>query len=76
MTVAAERIMAELTKLSDTERGELAHFLIHSLDHEMDADVESAWDIELGRRADEIKSGHAAGEPADKVFSELRAKYL
>jgi putative addiction module component (TIGR02574 family) len=59
MSVAAEKHITELTKLSDSERGELAHFLIQSLDQETDGDVESAWDNELERRADEIKSGRA-----------------
>lgn len=75
MSVTAERIRTELTGLNDTERAELAHFLIQSLDPGWDEDAESAWDTELARRAEEIQSGRASGEPAQKVFSELRAKY-
>jgi hypothetical protein len=40
-----------------------------------DDDSEAAWDAELERRAAEIKSGQAIGEPASKVFAELRDKY-
>ncbi|OYV06836.1 MAG: addiction module component [Verrucomicrobiales bacterium VVV1] len=76
MTVAAEKIKAELAKLSDSERGELAHFLIQSLDQSEDEGAETAWDNELERRADEIISGRSVAVPADKMFSELRAKYL
>ncbi len=75
MTATAEKLRTELTRLSDEERGELAHFLIQSLNQESDADVDTAWDAELERRAEEIISGQANGEPAEKVFSELRAKY-
>lgn len=75
MTATAEKLRTELTRLSDSERGELALFLIQSLDQLPDEDAERAWDVELERRADEIKSGQSIGEPADKVFSELRAKY-
>ena len=75
MSITAEKIRTELTSLSDSERAELAHFLIHSLDQGSDEDAETAWDAELARRAEEIKSGRASGEPAEKVFSELRAKY-
>jgi putative addiction module component (TIGR02574 family) len=64
-----------LNGLSESERAELAHFLIQSLEQGKDEDAEKAWDAELGRRAKEIKSGKAIGEPAEKVFSDLRAKY-
>jgi putative addiction module component (TIGR02574 family) len=75
MTETAERLKSELSQLSLQERAELAHFLIRSLDEEVDADAEAAWEAELAQRMDEIKSGKAVGEPADKVFAELRAKY-
>ena len=75
MSVTAEKIRAELTSLSHAERAELIHFMIHSLDPGMDEDAATAWDAELARRAEEISSGRASGEPAEKVFSELRQKY-
>jgi putative addiction module component (TIGR02574 family) len=75
MTETAEQLKAQLSQLSTQERAELAHFLIHSLDEGVDADAEAAWDAELARRMKEIRSGKAVGEPADKVFAELRKKY-
>lgn len=75
MTETAEKLKSELSQLSRQERAELAHFLIHSLDEEVDEDAEAAWDAELAQRMEELKSGKAIGEPADKVFAELRAKY-
>jgi putative addiction module component (TIGR02574 family) len=75
MTETAEKLKAQLSQLSAQERAELAYFLIHSLDAEVDADVEAAWDAELARRMEEIRSGKAIGEPANKVFAELRKKY-
>jgi len=75
MTETAEKLKSELSRLSLQERAELASFLIHSLDEEVDADAEAAWDTELAQRMEEIKSGKAMGEPADKVFAELREKY-
>lgn len=75
MSAIAERLRMELTTLDEAERAELARFLIRSLDHGSDADADSAWNTELERRAEEIKSGNAIGEPAEKVFSELRAKH-
>lgn len=75
MTETAEKIKSELSRLSLQERAELAYFLIHSLDEEVNADAEAAWDAELAQRMEEIKSGKAVGEPADKVFAEIREKY-
>jgi putative addiction module component (TIGR02574 family) len=75
MTETAEKLKIELSQLSTQERAELAYFLIHSLDEDVDDGVESAWDIELTRRMQEIHSGTASGEPSNKVFTELREKY-
>ena len=75
MSAAAEKIRGELVTLSPEERAELAHFLISSLDGAADADAEQAWDAELSRRAEEIRSGTATGLPAEEVFAELRAKH-
>lgn len=75
MTETAEKLMSELSRLSLPERAELAYFLIHSLDEEVDADAEAALDAELAQRMEEIKTGKTVGEPADKVFAELREKY-
>lgn len=75
MTETAEKLKIELSQLSMQERAELAYFLIHSLDEDVDYDVESAWDVELTRRMQEINNGIACGEPPSKVFTELREKY-
>ena len=74
MTVAIERWKSELALLTPQERAELAHFLIDSLVPEADSDVEAAWDVELSRRADEIKGGKADGKPAEQVFAEPRQR--
>ena len=75
MTLAVEKYRSDLQSLSEDERAELAHLLILSLEPGADSDAETAWDAELERRAEEIRSGHEAGEPAEKVFGELRARY-
>ena len=75
MSLTADKMRTQLATLSEAERADLARFLIQSLDSGSDKDAEAAWDAELERRADEIKSGRESGESADKVFSELRAKH-
>ena len=77
MSAIAERLRMELNTLDEAERAELARFLLQSLDHgsNEDEDADFAWNTELERRAEQIRSGNAIGEPAEKVFSELREKY-
>lgn len=75
MTAVAEKLKTELSQLPESDRAELAHFLLRSLDEQDDADAEAAWEAELGRRAKEIRSGSATGQPAEKVMAELREKF-
>jgi putative addiction module component (TIGR02574 family) len=75
MTETAEKLKLELSHLSIQERAEIASFLIHSLDENMDQDIESAWDTELAQRTQEINSGNASGEFSGQVFAKLRQKY-
>jgi putative addiction module component (TIGR02574 family) len=75
MTKIAENLKPALVGLSLEDRAELALFLLQSLDDAEDVDAEAAWDIELQRRMAQIKSGEELGEPAAKVFSDLREKY-
>jgi putative addiction module component (TIGR02574 family) len=75
MTETARKLRTQLSQLSAEDRAELAQFLIQSLDEGADSDAEAAWDAELARRLDEIKSGTAVGEAADRVFAELQEKY-
>jgi putative addiction module component (TIGR02574 family) len=75
MSDTAEKLKLELLRLSTQERAEIAQFLIHSLDENMDEDVEAAWDTELSKRLSDIRRGTAIGEASDTVFSQLREKY-
>jgi putative addiction module component (TIGR02574 family) len=75
MTEISEKLKIELSQLSNQERAELAYFLIHSLDEEVDGDVENAWDVELDQRMQTIQNGTASGQPASQVFTQLREKY-
>ena len=69
-----DALKAQLSALTTKERAELAHFLIRSLDEEEDSGAEAAWDTELQRRMTDIQSGQVQGKPAERVFSELKAK--
>jgi len=75
MTDGAEKLKGTLLQLPTEDRAELAYCLLRSLDEGDDDDVRSAWEIELKRRWQEMESGEAAGEPAEKVFAALRKMY-
>ncbi len=56
---ALEKIRSQALNLSESERAELAHNLVVSLDGPVDPDAEKAWDAEILRRLAEIDSGTA-----------------
>jgi putative addiction module component (TIGR02574 family) len=78
MSDAAEKLKAQLLELSVEDRAELTSVLVTSLDddeYEDRATVEAAWDAELTKRLEEIKSGKVQGIPATEVLEEMRRKY-
>jgi putative addiction module component (TIGR02574 family) len=56
---ALEKIRSEALSLSESERADLAHSLVASLDGPADHAVEKEWDAEIRRRLAEIDSGTA-----------------
>jgi len=71
MSEAVAQIVAQLGRLSEHERAQLALEVIRSLEPE-DPDAAEAWDKELARRADRIRRGEATGIPAEQVFADWR----
>lgn len=54
-----EKVRVDAFALSESERAELAHDLVASLDGPSDADSEAAWEGEVLRRLSEIDAGTA-----------------
>jgi len=54
-----DKVRSEALRLSETERAELAHSLVTSLDGQADPDSQQAWDVEIRRRLAEIDAGTA-----------------
>ena len=69
-----EKIRSEALDLSESERAELAHNLVASLDGPPDPDVEKAWDTEILRRLAEIDSGTANLIDREEFSRRLRAR--
>ena len=60
MTTPAHRLYDSALQLPDSERAELAAWLIESLDPEVDDDVDAAWDAEIKRRIAELDNDAVA----------------
>ena len=63
MNTTAKQLYDNALQLPDSERSELAAWLIESLDPEVDRDAEEAWDVEIKRRIDELDSGAVTAIP-------------
>jgi putative addiction module component (TIGR02574 family) len=71
MTTLVEELSKRALELPPEERVRLAEKLLATV-HEVDAEVEAAWDQEIQRRLEEIDSGTAKLIPAEEVFAEVR----
>ncbi len=58
-SAAFEQIRAKAFELSESERAELAHDLVASLDGDAEAGVEQAWEAEILRRLGNVERGTA-----------------
>lgn len=56
---ALEKLKSQVLTLSESERAELAHELVRSLDAPSDEGVDEAWDAEIRRRLSHIDAGTA-----------------
>jgi len=67
MTERTQELLQKALSLPDNERAELAGSLIASLDTNIDPDVDAAWQAEIARRADEVRSGNVSTVPWPQV---------
>ena len=75
MSALLERLREQAKQLSDDERCILGAELL-APDGDTDiAEVEQAWDEEILRRVEEIKSGTVQMIPHEEVMAGLREKY-
>ena len=65
----------QLKTLSQSDRANIAYFLLNTLDGEEDEGVEEAWDAEIARRVEEIESGKAVGIPLEQVIAEFEKEF-
>lgn len=60
--------------LPPEERAAMANSLLESLDETADEDAEAAWDDEIKRRVDDIRSGRVKTIPGEQVLARLNAR--
>ena len=73
-TETLNKLRSEALMLSETERAELAHALVKSLDAPTDADASEAWDKEILRRIAEIDAGTAKLIDRDEFRRRMQAR--
>jgi putative addiction module component (TIGR02574 family) len=71
MTTLVDELSQKALELPPEERVRLAEKLLATV-HQIDAEVEAAWDQEIQRRLAEIDNGTAKLIPAEEVFAEVR----
>jgi putative addiction module component (TIGR02574 family) len=72
MTTLVDELSQKALELPAEERVLLAERLLATV-HEVDPEVETAWDAEIQRRLAEIDRGTARLIPAEEVFSKVRS---
>lgn len=73
MTHDAQELLQKALTLPDHERAELAGTLIASLDEVEDPNVEAAWQEEVARRSEEVRSGNVKTVSWESVQKKARA---
>jgi putative addiction module component (TIGR02574 family) len=58
-----EKFKKQALELSNRERAELAHMLIHSLHPEKEVESVEAWSKELKKRIDRYEQGESSAKP-------------
>lgn len=70
-TTLVEELSRRARDLSLEERVQLAEEILATV-HEVDEEVDAAWDAEIKRRIAEVENGTARLIPAEEVFARLR----
>ncbi len=75
MTPQVSELLEKALTLSPQERGLLIDRLVETLDNEpAEEGVEAAWDEEIKRRMDDIRSGRVSTIPGDQLLARLKAR--
>jgi putative addiction module component (TIGR02574 family) len=71
MSTPVRELFKQASKLNEHDRATLAGLLLESLEHEVDENVESAWQEEIERRLAELDADSVQLVPWDEVKAKL-----
>jgi putative addiction module component (TIGR02574 family) len=71
MSIPVGELFRQASELDERDRATLAGLLLESLEHEVDEDVESAWQEEIARRLTELDADRVQLIPWDEIKAKL-----
>ena len=71
MSTPVSELFRQASELNEHDRATLAGLLLESLEHEVDENVESAWQEEIERRLAELEADRVQLVPWDEVKAKL-----
>ncbi len=74
MSPELDELLKRAMALPPEDRAAMANSLLESLDETADEDAEAAWDDEIKRRVDDIRSGRVKTIPGEQVLARLNAR--
>jgi len=74
MMKSLDSIESEALLLPKDQRFTLAHRILSSVEPEVEAEVEEAWDAEIRERIKRYDAGQTVGVPGREVFAQLDKK--
>ena len=75
MSTLVDELTQRAQALGPEDRARLAENLLSSIGVEPQSEAEAAWDLEIQRRVEEIRSGRAVLVAAEDVHAEARRIY-
>ena len=75
MPTLAEELSERARALSPEDRALFVEHLLESLPDESESEVEAAWDREIARRVEQVRSEAARLIPAEEVHAQARRIY-
>ena len=74
MSTPVSELFRQASELDEHDRATLAGLLLESLEHEVDENVESAWQEEIERRLAELEADRVQLVPWDEVKAKLMGR--
>ncbi len=75
MPTLVDELTQRAQALAPEDRARLAENLLSSIGAEPQTEAEAAWDLEIQRRVEEVRSGRAVLVAAEDVHAEARRIY-